>query len=272
MENKNIIKASSFAEAYKQLSETLLNSFQHESSPRGFKIRECLNQVITITNPYSNMFSNICREPNLDYLLSELKLYFSGNNNSIDFSQASKFWENLKNTDGTINSAYGYLLFKDLNKYGLSQWEWAKESLLKDIDSRQAVLHFNNSTHQHKSVKDFPCTMFGIFNIRKNKLNFTIHMRSTDHIFGTSYDMPFFMLLMQCMRLDLITQYPELELGYYTHISNSYHVYEKHFDLLQSSLKSEFAEVFIPKLTVNPILNLDRDIFKDSKFGKWLFN
>ena len=59
------------------------------------------------------------------------------------------------NSDGTANSAYGNLLFTQKNKLGLSQWEWAYESLKRDKDTRQAIMHSNNSTHQDFKTKDF---------------------------------------------------------------------------------------------------------------------
>jgi thymidylate synthase len=34
--------------------------------------------------------------------------------------------------------------------------------------------------------------------------------------------------------------YPELELGSFTHIANSYHVYERHFELIQGMLSGYF--------------------------------
>lgn len=264
------IECYSFAKAYEELSSKILHNFEHESSPRNYKINEILNFIIQIKNPYSNLFFNENRSPSLKYLKDELKLYFSGSNNLEEFGKASKFWLKLSNDDKTINSAYGYLLFVKRNIHGTSQWEWSKSSLLKDQDTRQAILHFNDSSHQYEGNLDFPCTLNGNFHIRDNKLHFTIMMRSNDLVFGVSYDIPFFMLLMQCMRLELLEKYPQLELGTYTHIVNSMHLYEKDFEKTEESLNHDFKEVFIPQITVNPILNLENPKFKITEFASWL--
>jgi thymidylate synthase len=268
METK-YLSCESFAEAYKNLSSLLVSNYDYETSPRGFKIKERLNQVIKITNPYSNLFYNEKRSPSLKYLKEELKLYFSGNNSLEDFTKASKFWAQLSDDNTTINSAYGYLLFKDLNIHNTTQWNWAKQSLLLDISSRQAILHFNSPKHQ-KSTADFPCTVYGSFHIRDNKLHFTVCMRSNDCVRGVHFDFPFFMLLMQCMQLELLEKYPNLELGEYTHFVNSLHLYERDYSIIEEALSYGFKEVFIPKITINPILNLENPEFKNSEFGKWL--
>jgi len=259
------IKSKSFADAYKITAFNLMNNCEYETAPRNYKIKEILNYTLCITNPYSNLFFNEKRCPSLKYLKSELKLYFSADNLTENFTKASKFWGTISDNGVTTNSAYGYLLFKDKNIHGITQWEWAKHSLIKDKDSRQAILHFNNPSHQ-TATKDFPCTLYAIFNIRNNKLNLTSHMRSNDLIFGLSYDIPFFALLMQCMRLELIDQYPELEIGEYTHSANSMHCYEKDFGIINESLNYSFEEMEIPILTKNPILTLDGG----EQFNNWL--
>ena len=45
------------------------------------------------------------------------------------FSKASGFWSNIKTKKGTINSAYGNLIFNSSLKDGRSQFDWAFDSL-----------------------------------------------------------------------------------------------------------------------------------------------
>ena len=276
MINKLVV-FNSFAESYKYLANELVNNPEYQTSPRGLKINEILNQTIIINNPYSNLFSNEIREPSLRYLKEELKLYFSGNNKVKDFEAASKFWGKISDDGITTNSAYGHLLFVKKNKLTcITQWEWAKRSLIKDKYTRQAIMHLNRPGHQ-KDTLDFPCTMYLNFHIRNNKLNLIVRMRSNDILFGVFYDYSFFMLLMQCMKLELNKVYPELELGSYTHSADSLHLYEKDFEVIKSALNYQFKEVRIPRISVNPILNLDNEEFKNSEFknsefGKWLIS
>jgi thymidylate synthase len=171
-----------------------------------------------------------------------------GRNDVKYISKFAKFWESIKNDDDTVNSSYGYLLFNNKNEHGITQYRWALESLAKDKDSRQAVLHFNLPTHQRADNKDFVCTLYGIWQIRENRLNLTIHMRSNDAILGTPTDIAFFTVLQQQMLSHLKSTYPNLELGKYTHIIDSYHVYDRNFKLVEEMLEVPFTSIQVPKL------------------------
>lgn len=175
------IVSNSFSQAYQSVLGELLKSPQFVCSPRDQKIKEILNAQIEILNPTSILFNNDARSLPLKYLANELLLYFKGTNKVDDFGKASAFWKQLANTDGTVNSAYGHLIFKKLDAEWagekISQWEWAKRSLLKDKDSRQSLMHYNRPEHQFSTNKDFVCTCSNQFFIRENKLYLTTYIR-----------------------------------------------------------------------------------------------
>lgn len=255
------IYAQNFADAMYEMVDAVLNDYEFETSPRGKKVREYLNTCIEIENPYENLFNNEIRGIPRKYLARELLLYFSGRNDIEGFSHASSFWNKIKNDDDTVNSAYGNLIFEKKNalwenKY-ISQWEWAKNSLINDKDSRQAVMHYNLPEHQNNHIKDFVCTMANQFFIRDNKLYLTTYMRSNDLLKGVCFDFSFFMLLMQCMRAQLLTFYPNLELGTYNHISASLHTYEEDFEILTNSLNYKFETDKLPKINEDLIFNTE---------------
>ena len=106
-------------------------------------------------------------------------------------------------------------------------WEWCVESLKNDKDTRQAILRFSLPEHHWKGNKDFVCTLHGNFVIRNNKLNLSIVMRSNDLMLGLVYDLPWFISLMYKMRDELKDTYPDLEIGHYTHLAHSMHIYER---------------------------------------------
>jgi len=270
--------ADTFAEGYKKILSQVFNKPDFLTSPRGIKTKECINLGLEISNPYANLFDNCVRPFNLKYLCGELVWYFNANN-SVEFIQNfSKFWKKIANSDGTCNSAYGYLLFEDgwkLNKEQYDEWSWAKDNLLADINTRKAIIHFNKPWHMYFNNKDFPCTIYGIFNIRENKLNFSIFMRSSDSILGTTYDIPFFMLLHQEMYLKLkngtpyyINEsndcYSNLEIGKFTYFSNSQHIYEQHFDLVEKMLNEEFIDKRLPRIKESLVLHPDLKIITSS--------
>lgn len=285
-----VIKGKNFAELYKNICTELMTNPEYETAPRDQKIKEISDAVLINEDPTSNLFLNNARNVPLKYLAGELLWYFSGRNDLDFISKFSSFWKNIANSDGTCNSAYGNLIFKEKDsKGGISQFQWAYDSLVKDKDSRQAIMHFNRPNHQYSGVKDFVCTLIGNFQIRDNKLNFTIDMRSNDIFFGLTFDYPFFTMLQQQMFRHLKKIYPELELGTYTHIAHSLHVYERDFDKVKKMMKNEFAVYGTPELDVdfvktngeasNDIKEIVQTIQGDgdSKYGsdsfilRWLF-
>jgi thymidylate synthase len=246
-------KGETFAEAYERVLKDVYNNPEFESSPRGMKIKEVTNAALVIEDPAYPLYENKRRSSQLKYIGAELLWYFSGRNDVDFIEKFAKFWRDIENGDGTVNSAYGNLLFNEINEHGYTQWEWAYDSLINDKDTRQAIMHFNLPKHQIDTNKDFVCTLTGVFQIRNNKLNFTVDMRSNDLILGTPTDIAFFCLLQQQMLNLLRKKYPKLQLGSYTHIVHSIHLYERHFNLVKEMLNEKFFETGFPSLHENLI-------------------
>jgi thymidylate synthase len=236
------------------LREVYFN-FDHESAPRGQRIREKLDYQFKILNPKSESIVTLDHERNKiieDYTRKEMELYSSRSNKAEDFARASKFWEKIANPDGTINSAYGFLIWQNKSygnpKYELytadrssfkgyrTPWEWAVDSLKADKDTRQAILRFSLPEHQYWGNKDQTCTLSGNFLIRENKLNLSIVMRSNDVWLGLTYDLPWFVSLMDLMLDELKATYPDLTKGAYTHTVHSLHVYERDFEKIRKAI------------------------------------
>jgi thymidylate synthase len=223
-------------EAYRGVLRDVYNNPDYKAAPRGLPIREKVDYSFSILNPTSEAIKTADLERNkviADYTDKEVSLYDSGSNKVADFAKASKFWEKLANPDGTINSAYGFLIWKNysctsrFSDRAMTPWEWAKESLLNDKDTRQAILRFNLPEHCWEGNRDFTCTMHGNWLIRNDRLNLTMIMRSNDVVKGLAYDLPWFCSLMDKMLVELKGKYPTLEKGTYTHLSHSMHAYEK---------------------------------------------
>jgi thymidylate synthase len=250
-----IYQADGFAHVYEELLLDLIRDPEYITKPRDMKINEICDVSLVIENPLSCLYINSARSSQFKYIAAEFLWYFMGRRDVAYISKYAKFWESIKNSDDTVNSSYGWLLFNNPNEHGLTQYRWALESLAQDKDSRQAVLHFNLPSHQYSGNKDFVCTMYGIFQIRDNRLNFTVSMRSNDVILGLPTDVAFFTILQSQMLSHLRTYagYPELELGTYTHIANSSHIYERHFDIASKMINTKFEEIKIPEVSLDLI-------------------
>lgn len=250
-----IIQGHSFAAVYEELLYELIHEPEYVTQPRDMKINELCDVALVIENPLACLYQNQFRSSQFKYIAAEFLWYFMGRNDVEYISKYAKFWESIKNDDGTINSSYGYLLFNNKNEHGVTQYQWALESLARDKDSRQAVLHFNLPIHQQHGNKDFVCTMYGIFQIRDNRLNFTVSMRSNDVILGLPTDIAFFTVLQSQMlnHLRHHAGYPDLELGTYTHIANSSHIYERHFDIAKKMITRKFEPLEMPGVELDLI-------------------
>lgn len=241
-------------EAYLSTLADVYYNPDHVAEPRGQRTREKLNYQFVITNPTVESIRTEDPERNeiiRDYTAKEVDLYNCGSNSATEFGKASKFWLKLANPDGTINSAYGHLiwnkkshgnpfmeLYKEIeesageypvetNHVMRTPWQWAKESLIRDKDTRQAILRFSLPEHQWFGNKDQVCTLHGLFLIRDNHLNLSITMRSNDLTLGLVYDLPWFISLMHTMRQELYSTYPGLQIGSYTHHVHSLHIYDR---------------------------------------------
>ncbi len=247
-------------EAYLGTLADIYDNPDSVSAPRGQRVREKFNYQFTILNPTMDpiITKDLERNKVIDsYSKKEFDLYDSCTNLAEDFGKASKFWLKLANPDGTVNSAYGYLIWKNkshgsdfeqeqvcvqpprfegdgsihhLRPKRRTPWEWAKESLISDVDTRQAVLRFSLPEHFWKGNKDFTCTLHAYFQIRDNKLSLTVNMRSNDLTLGLVYDLPWFISLIYKMRDELKDVYPDLKIGNYTHYVHNIHIYDRDED------------------------------------------
>lgn len=285
-----LIIENSFCDVYKKALYALVHYPEFISSPRGFKVHECLNASLVIKNPLSNLFKNSYRGIPLKYLKKEVALYLSARRDAEGFEEASKFWANIKTPDNLINSAYGYLIFEGTKTVnGKTQFEWVVDSLKQDKDSRQAIMFFNKPEFQYEGNKDFVCTLNMIFHIRDNRLYATTNMRSQDIRRGMQFDIPFFTLVQYLVYLELKQVYPELTLGWYRHNCASLHIYdnlvgnESDIDLAKHMLDAEWSEDFMPMPQTNTVIknpniknisegnyNLHNVPGEDAPFYNWL--
>ncbi len=236
------------------------------SAPRGQACREKLDYTFRVLSP--SQLPIVTRDQKRNqviesYTAKEVELYDSCTNSAEDFGKASKFWLSLANPDGTVNSAYGHLIWakkshgsdfeqetyvvtppsfpgegsiSTMRPVRRTPWEWAKQSLISDKDTRQAILRFSLPEHQWVGNKDQTCTMHGNFLIRNDQLHFSVVMRSNDLTLGLVYDLPWFCGLMDRMIEELKPYYPNLTKGHYTHTVHSLHIYERNEEMVKKML------------------------------------
>lgn len=251
--------AYTLSEVYRELLQLLLNDAPRVS-PRGQPCREILDMCVEIHAPTSHPITTADPERNnaiARYTNAEFGLYDRMSDDANEFAKYAPFWKLVANDDGTVNSAYGRIIWKDATLgvpvrctecYGAGHayakpektcyacggagrvarqtpWGWARQQLERDPETRQAVLLFLRPDHL-RECKDVVCTCHGWFAIRDDALHLTMVMRSNDVVKGFVYDAPWFVHLQERMAKEVGRR-----VGVYTHIAHSMHLYERDIDV-----------------------------------------
>jgi thymidylate synthase len=238
-------------------------------SPRGQKTLEIEN-ALTVFEPYERFANFPSRKLNLNYIKDEILWYLRGDLYDLSICDKAKIWKDCV-TDGKLNSNYGHAIFKQ------KQLDYVVECLKKDPDSRRAVIVILAQSHLYLENKDVPCTISLNFRLRDSKLSCTVHMRSSDAIFGYSNDVPFFSFIQECVLVYLNARLEkELELGSLTIFSESLHIYERHFEMLEKLVHEYVEPVNCPRLSSYAeidFLRLGHHFLQstDSTFTQWLY-
>jgi thymidylate synthase len=239
-------------------------------SPRGSKVIEVENFMYELP-PYVKFQNYDVRKLKFNYIKQELLWYLRHNVHDTSIVNFASIWKDLIQPNGTINSNYGAHLFDTVKtNRSSSQFLNVVDILRKDADSRRASMVILTDSHLLCDI-DVPCTYSLNFRIRNNKLNMTVHMRSQDAIFGMGNDAPAFSMIHEMVLNMLEADYPELTLGNYTHFADSFHVYERHFELLEKIVSGEatFTEIEIPKIAnKNEVLFMLTDLHRFYELGR----
>ena len=234
-----------FTDCYISLIREVMHNSTYESAPREQKVKEILGASFTIEDPRARIPYVFGRKFSISYMVAELIWYLSGDDQTSWISNYSGFWRNISDDGITANSAYGARLFRSHDKIAqgrFTQLNYVLEELRCDPDSRRAVMHLRVPDDSIDAKLDVPCTLALQFFIRDNKLHQVVVMRSSDLIFGIAYDIPAFTFFQEMIANEL-----GVNLGSYTHMSNSLHIYERHFSMVESILSEENVVLSIKK-------------------------
>lgn len=254
-----------------------LVSYGRHAAPRGQKVLEIENYSYEL-QPYSRFTSFAERNLNLRYIKKEFMWYLKGQADDTSIIEHAKLWKKMVNPDGTINSNYGRYIFNELNQY-----DNVIDILKKDKESRKASIVILSSEHLKSSDYDTPCTYAINFRIRNDKLNMTVRMRSQDAIYGMSNDAVAFSFIHEMMLQSLREFYPALEYGIYHHSADSFHIYERHWQMLQNIITNpDFEDIECPRILNHQEVNFLRNDFlktvdfsqipDEYKFSRWLIS
>lgn len=234
-----------FTVLYQDIVEKLLLNPEYKIAPRGIKIHEFVNAAVVVKADehiidFSETGAPDRAEAYNRYRKQELEWYLSGN--TLASSAPSKFWMQLAQTDGHITSNYGHMMLFDKiypngDQEAQTPFERVVQTLLKDNDSRQAIVHYNQPKHCWEGNKDFPCTLSSQLFLRDGKLHLTTHQRSCDVIKGFSYDVPWSCHFLEMVVAELEKNGLVVEAGEVTMVFGSLHLYEKDIELARKIIQ-----------------------------------
>lgn len=207
-----------------ELFDNILDEMQANNDDDAIAF-EIINANLCLTDPTRNTMCKCRRQMPIRYAIAELLWYISTNTTWKAIYPYSKFWKEISDDGININSNYGYCIRK---KFGFDQWEHCKKLLLKNKNSRQAIIHIKEARNLIKRpTKDLNCTICLQFLIRNNKLDMITTMRSNDLWLGLPYDLFSFTCLQMLMAMEL-----NVDVGKYYHNAGSLHLYKRDYDKL----------------------------------------
>lgn len=228
------INAENADEAWLVLYKMLSSDIDVSGSRDGVVVNEIINACVCIEDPTRAFMLNGIRKMPMRYAIGELLWYLSANPELKPIQLYTSAWDRMSDDGEHVNSNYGYCI---KSKYGFDQYELVKQLLTEDQNTRQAVIHIKEARDLvNYPTKDVNCTIALQFFIRDGKLYETAHMRSNDLWMGFPYDVFQFCALQVLLAMEL-----GVELGTYTHLAGSLHLYER--DYVKAKAREEEENV-----------------------------
>lgn len=269
-----VVQGQNNVDAMLKMYKAVINSYEMEA--RGSKCRNVNNLCILLEAKDPVITSFKARKFNLEYAKREWLWYLGADPKDDSIEQYASMWKKLKQEDGSFYSNYGqYIFAKDGDRP--SQFEYCLKMLKDDPQTRRASMVLLKKEHLFPENTDTVCTYAINFFVEHGHLNMTVMMRSNDVVFGFTNDAFCFWNLYELMFKLLQAKVPTLKYGYYTHLANSMHVYDRHYDMLKAivtdpSGNGGYTRIDVPRPSAQDAAAIVKSFGKDlsSEYGKWL--
>lgn len=176
------------------------------------------------------------KKTNLKYAEKEIKWYESQDLNVSPTMDDVAIWRKIADTDGKINSNYGYLIYSKENG---EQYRHCVERLASNPSTKRAVMIYTRPSMwedcSRNGMNDFICTDGVQCTIKHGRLYYIVKQRSCDFIYGLFNDLYWHQHVYWKMFEELQKSalcYGLLP-GTILYFPFNLHVYEKHFHLIE---------------------------------------
>jgi thymidylate synthase len=186
-------------------------------SPRGLATWEVLGFHAELTDPRRRLIDVPGRNINPAFAVAEALWILSGSDDPwiYEYNRALRRYAD----DGILQGAYGPRIRRWRGV--IDQLDHVRRLLIRDPDSRQAVIQLFDPERDTRGYRDVPCTLGYRFFVRDRRLQMHTTMRSQDLWLGLPYDI-FTTTLLQ----ELLAGWLGVEVGAYHHHVDSLHLYE----------------------------------------------
>ena len=221
-------------DVWQQAAEAFRHSVGvREQNSRAGPTKEILHAAISIADPRQRWV--VSREPplNIAFALAEVIWIMTGRRDLAFLEFWNRELRRFVGPGPELHGAYGYRLRHNL---GIDQLERAYRVLDNDRDTRQVVLQFWDSkidmpaSDATPADRDIPCNVVAMPKIRDGQLEWLQVLRSNDMFLGVPYNFVQFTSMQE-----ILAGWLGVECGPYTQISDSLHVYERHWEEVVNS-------------------------------------
>jgi thymidylate synthase len=229
--------------------------------PRGMEVKEIADLQLRV-NPLFPFMTFQARKYDVNYFKKEMLWKLGASQYDKEIMSHAKMWSNVINPDGTFNSNYGVYWFGPQG--GI--WSVVTE-LIRDPDSRRALIPMLAAKHMEPWVVDTVCTEGVGFRIRGSQLDMSVHMRSSDAVFGLGTDIATFTFLYHLVRA--LVGPPlggELDFGDIIITAMSSHIYARHYEMVNEII-ADGIKSFVPT-TMPTCITMEEALYIISKRGK----
>jgi len=222
---------------------------------RGGSTSELLHVMTQVHDPRQRWV--VSRSPGLSvaFAIVEVIGILSGRQDSTYLNFFNPRLPKFAGAVSEYHGAYGFRLRKNV---GFDQLQRASNALKSNPDGRQVVLQIWDAAKDFPSdqgepvAADVPCNVCSMLKVRNGRLDWSQIMRSNDVFKGLPYNFVQFMTLQE-----VVAGWVGVDVGMYTHFSDSLHLYEDDmevsFDSLHVPSAANTDSLALPKDEADPI-------------------
>lgn len=209
--------------AWRQAARALLDRRAALVGSRIGEARELLHVALSVADPRQRWVVSRIPPLNPAFALAEIIWIMAGRNDTRFLSHWFPDYPRYVGGEGRQHAAYGHRLRRH---FGLDQLRRAYEALRSNDESRQVALQIWSPTDDLPSEDgsprsgDVPCNLTSTLKVREGKLHWLQVLRSNDVDRGLPHNLVQFTTLQ-----DVMAGWLGVDLGRYTHVIDSLHLY-----------------------------------------------